>query len=68
MPWYETATTSWQDGTETHTGKMDVMAMSTDGSTPIIESITKTNSGSMNNYSSSNPGGKKPGKDSGSSK
>ena len=61
MPWYETATTSWQDGSETHTGKMEVMAMSSDGTTPVIESITKTNSGSMNNYSSSNPGGKKPG-------
>ena len=56
-PYWTTATSSWQDGFDTFTGKMDVMAMSTDGKTPQIESITKTNSGDMNNSSSSNPGG-----------
>ena len=61
IPWYETATTSWQDGYDTFTGKMTAIAMSTDGTTPLIESITRTNSGSMNNYSSSNKGGKSPG-------
>lgn len=60
-PTYTTKTSSWTDGYETHTGKMDVVAMSTNGKTPIIESITRTNSGSMNNYSSSNKGGKSPG-------
>ena len=58
-PYYTTATSSWQDGYDTFTGKVDVMAMSTDGSTPKIDSLTKTNSGAMNNSSKSNPGGKK---------
>ena len=60
-PWWETATTSWQDGYDTYTGDIDAIAMSTDGKTPVIESITRTNSGAMNNYSSLNPGGKSPG-------
>ena len=57
IPSYTTKTSSWQDGFDTFTGKIDVMAMSTDGKTPQIESITKTNSGAMNNSSRSNPGG-----------
>ena len=59
--YYTTATSSWQDGYEEFEGEMDVIAMSTNGETPVIESITRTNSGSMNNYSSSNPGGPPPG-------
>lgn len=56
-PYWTTATSSWQDGYDTYTGKMDAIAMSTDGTTPQIESITRTNAGSMNNSSSSNKGG-----------
>lgn len=67
-PYWTTATSSWQDGYDTFTGKMDVMAMSTDGSTPQIESLTKTNSGAMNNSSSSNTGGKSGGGGGGSKK
>ena len=56
-PYFHTATSSWQDGFDTFTGKMDVVALSSDG-TPKIESLTKKSSGAMNNNSSSNPGGK----------
>lgn len=47
-----------------HEQNFVVPAMSANG-TPKIKSITKTSSGSMNNYSSSNSGGKSPGKSSG---
>lgn len=67
-PYYTTATSSWQDGYDTFTGKMDVMAMSTDGSTPQIDSLIKTNSGAMNNSSKSNSGGGKKGGGGGGSK
>jgi len=40
--------------------KIEVPALSGDG-TPKIKSLTKTSSGSANNYSRSNPGGKKSG-------
>ena len=42
------------------TQEIDVPALSGDG-TPQIKSLTKTSSGSANNYSSSNPGGKTSG-------
>ena len=44
-------------------GDMDVASMTTDGSTPIIESLERvggSGSGSYNNYSSSNSGGPSP--------
>lgn len=66
------STSTYQDGTSTHTGKMTVMAMATsaDGTkVPQIKSITKKGTGAQNNYSSKNKGGKSPGsKSSGSSK
>ncbi|MCM1323998.1 MAG: hypothetical protein NC218_07540 [Acetobacter sp.] len=46
-------------------GTIGSFAMTTDGSTPVIESITKKATGSYNNYSSSNRGGGSPGKKSG---
>lgn len=68
------STSTYQDGTSTHTGKMTVMAMATspDGTkVPQIQSITKKGTGAQNNYSSKNKGGKSPGsskKSGGSSK
>ena len=62
------STSTYQDGTSTHTGKMTVMAMATsaDGTkVPQIKSITKKGTGAQNNYSSKNRGGKKPGSKSG---
>lgn len=62
------STSTYQDGTSTHTGKMTVMAMATsaDGTkVPQIKSITKKGTGAQNNYSSKNAGGKKPGSKSG---
>lgn len=44
-----------------YTDYVDAIAMSTDGSTPQIESITRKPSAAHSNYSSSNSGGKKPG-------
>ena len=40
---------------------VDTIAMSTDGETPTIKSLTRTASGSMNNFSSANAGGGKAG-------
>ena len=61
-PLTTTATSTYQDGFDEFDGVMDVPAMSTNGKTPIIESITKKAPGSANNYSSSNSGGtKQPG-------
>lgn len=48
-----------------YTDYVDAIAMSTDGSTPQIESITRKPSAAHSNYSSSNGGGKSPGKSSG---
>lgn len=62
------STSTYQDGTSTHTGKMTVMAMATspDGTkVPQIQSITKKGSGKHSNYSSQNKGGKSPGSGSG---
>lgn len=67
MTWVKTRTHTYQDGFYEAEGKMDAIAMSTNGKTPVISGITKKASGSSNNYSSSNKGGKSPGK-SGSSK
>lgn len=60
-PYWETATSSWQDGYDTYTGKMDVVAMSSDGKTPQIQELRKKSSGAMNNFSSANKGGKSGG-------
>ena len=66
IPWsypiLEEAT--YQDGSRTFTGMQTVMAMSTNGKTPVIKSLTKKGTGSMNNYSSKNIGGGSPGKSS----
>ena len=58
---WKTATSSYQDGYDTFTGKMDVVAMSSDGKTPKIKELRKKSSGAMNNFSSSNAGGKSGG-------
>lgn len=52
---------SWTEQTGEHVASGEAMAfaMSTDGSVPKIESITRSSSGSTGNYSSSNSGGAK---------
>lgn len=60
-----TRTRTYQDGYYEAEGKMDAIAMavSEDGTeVPQIQSMTKKASGAQNNYSSSNGGGKGPGK------
>ena len=52
------ATSTYQDGYDTYTGLMPVMAMSTDGSVPQISGVTKKPGGIHNNSSSRNAGGK----------
>ena len=67
--WIKTRTRTYQDGTYKAVGKMTAIAMETsaDGTkVPQIKELTKTSSGSMNNYSSSNKGGKSLGKSNGS--
>ena len=65
MTWVRTRTHTYQDGFYEAEGKMDAIAMSTNGKTPVINGITKKATGSSNNYSSSNKGGKSSGKSSG---
>ena len=65
--WVETTQVAEVD-TEKLEGYVPVYGMSTDGSMPKLNSITKKASGSASNYSSKNAGGKKPGKSSGKSK
>lgn len=65
--WVETTQVAEVD-TEKLEGYVPVYGMSTDGSMPKLNSITKKASGSANNYSSKNAGGKKPGKSGGKSK
>ena len=63
--WIKTRTRTYQDGTYKAVGKMTAIAMETsaDGTkVPKITSLTKTSNGAINNYSSSNKGGKSPGK------
>lgn len=58
--YWETTTETWNDGYKEQKGEVDAIAMTTspDGSeVPIIESVTSTRSGAMNDYSSSNTGG-----------
>lgn len=58
------STFTYNDGYSEEWGEVDAMAMATspDGSkVPVIESLTRTSSGAMNNYSSSNRGGGSPG-------
>lgn len=54
-------------GMSEQSGTVEVPAMSTDGTTPKIKSLTKTSSGSMNNRSSSNKGTSSSGSGSGGS-
>ncbi|MCI7206738.1 MAG: hypothetical protein MSA15_12225 [Clostridium sp.] len=65
--WVETTQVAEVD-TEKLEGYVPVYGMSTDGSMPKLNSITKKASGSASNYSSKNAGGKKPGKSGGKSK
>ena len=58
---WKTATSSYQNGYDTFTGTMDVVAMSSNGKTPKIKELRKKSSGAMNNFSSSNPGGQSGG-------
>lgn len=62
--WVETTQVAEVD-TEKLEGYVPVYGMSTDGSMPKLNSITKKASGSANNYSSKNAGGKKAGKSGG---
>lgn len=58
------STSTYNDGYSEEWGEVDAIAMTTspDGSeVPVIESLTRTSSGAMNNYSSSNRGGGSPG-------
>lgn len=69
-PLTKTRTHSYQDGFFETEGIMTVAAMSTNAegqptNTPKIQSISKTSSGAMNNYSSKNSGGGSPKKSSG---
>lgn len=50
---------------EVKEGEVTAFAMTTDGSSPKIDSVTRTNTGASNNYSSQNSRGKKPGKSGG---
>ena len=59
------ATSTYTDGYDTYTGRMPVIAMTTDGSTPTVNAITRKPSAAHNNYSSSNGGGKSAGKSGG---
>ena len=63
-----TSTSTYQDGFDEFDGVMDVPAMSTNGKTPIINSITKKATGSANNFSSTNKGGPKSSSSSSSAK
>lgn len=65
--WTETTQVAEVD-TEKLEGYVPVYGMSTDGSMPKLNSITKKASGSASNYSSKNAGGKKAGKSGGKSK
>lgn len=70
----KTRTRTYQDGVYKAEGKMMAVGMTVNEegkavkTAPKITGITKTGSGSMNNYSSSNKGGGSPGKSGGSSK
>ena len=69
-----TRTRTYQDGVFKTKGKMMAVGMTVNAegeavkTAPTITGITKTGTGSMNNYSSSNKGGGGPGKSGGSSK
>ena len=61
LTWVKTRTTTYNDGYTTQKGKMDVVALGSNGKTPQIKSLTKKSSGAMNNYSGANKGGKSGG-------
>jgi TP901 family phage tail tape measure protein len=60
---YPTSVRTWTETVNrtAEKGEVGAVAMSTDGSTPEIKSVTKKAGGSMNNKSSSNSGGGKKG-------
>ena len=60
---YPTRVRTWTEtvNKSVEKGEVGAVAMSTDGSTPEIKSVTKKAGGGMNNKSSSNGGGKKGG-------
>ena len=60
LPGFDRLTTTSIDGYTPVEEKIQVPALSSDG-TPTIKKLTKKSSGAMNNYSGSNTGGKKPG-------
>ena len=64
----EKDTTSWTSGYTPVKESYLIPALSTDGTEPQVETITKLAPPSFNNYSSSNKGGKAPGSKSGGSK
>lgn len=57
VPIYDEVTWTEQTGEHIAEGEAAAFAMTTDGSTPVINSVTKKAGGSMNNASSSNKGG-----------
>lgn len=58
VPMYEEKSWTEQTGEHVAEGEAAAFSMTTDGSVPKINSVTKKASGSSNNYSSSNTGGK----------
>lgn len=68
LTWVKTRTSTYNDGYTVNKGKVDVIAMSSDGKTPQIKSLTRKTSGAMNNKSSSNKGGSSGGGGGGSKK
>lgn len=67
---YPTRVRTWTEtvNKSVEKGEVGAVAMSTDGSTPEIKSVTKKAGGGMNNKSSSNSGGKKGGGGGGAAK
>ena len=59
---------SYNDGFDIQKGVIDVPAMSTNGKSPVIKTMTKKATANFNNYSSKNTGGGAPGKSSSSGK
>ena len=60
LPGFDRLTTTSIEGYTPVEEKIEVPALSSDG-TPTIKSLTRKSSGGMNNYSKSNSGGKSPG-------
>ena len=60
IPTFDAITTSWNEGYTPIEETVQIPALTTDGGEPNF-SLTRTNSGAMNNYSGKNSGGGKPG-------